>query len=60
MKVSEFKRRIEAIGCVLIRNGANHDIYRSPITGQIFPVSRHGGQEIPKGTLKSMEKKAGL
>jgi mRNA interferase HicA len=60
MKVSEFKRRIEAIGCVLVRNGANHDIYKSPRTGQMFPVPRHGSQEIPKGTLKSMEKKAGL
>ena len=60
MKVSEFKRRIEAIGCFVKRHGSNHDIYYSPKTGQMFPVPRHSSQEIPTGTLKSMEKKAGL
>lgn len=60
MKVSEFKRRIEAVGCYIKRHGANHDIYFSPKTGLMFPVPRHGSHEIPQGTLKSMEKKAGL
>jgi mRNA interferase HicA len=46
MRVSEFKRRIEAIGCFVKRHGSNHDIYYNPKTGQMFPVPRHGGQEI--------------
>lgn len=60
MKVSEFRRRIESIGCFVKRHGGRHDIYYSPLTGEIFPVSRHGSEEIPKGTLLSMSKKAGL
>ncbi|MFT4072797.1 MAG: type II toxin-antitoxin system HicA family toxin [Dysgonamonadaceae bacterium] len=60
MKVSELRRRIENIGCYVTRNGANHDIYYSPVTGLKFPVSRHMSQEIPLGTQRSIEKSAGL
>lgn len=60
MKVSEFRRKIENIGCYVQRHGARHDIYFSPKTGETFPVSRHSGEEIALGTLKSMSKKAGL
>lgn len=60
MKVSEFRRKIEAIGCFVKRHGARHDIYYSPMTGETFPLSRHASEEIPLGTLSSMSKKAGL
>lgn len=60
MKVSELRRRIEAIGCYITRNGSNHDIYFSPITSMKFPVSRHMSQEVPIGTQRSIEKSAGL
>ncbi|SHE57217.1 type II toxin-antitoxin system HicA family toxin [Dysgonomonas macrotermitis] len=60
MKVSELRRRIERIGCYVTRNGANHDIYYSPITDKKFPVSRHMSEEVPIGTQRSIEKSAGL
>jgi len=60
MKVSEFKRKIEKLGCYVLRHGARHDVYFSPKTGQTFPVSRHDNEELPTGTLMSMSKKAGL
>ena len=60
MKFSELRRRIEAAGCFIVRNGANHDIYFSPITGLKFPVGRHMSEEVPKGTERSILRKAGL
>ena len=60
MKVSELVRILTKAGCYLYRNGANHDIWFSPITNQTFPVPRHGSQELRDGTLKSIKKMAGI
>jgi predicted RNA binding protein YcfA (HicA-like mRNA interferase family) len=60
MKVSELRHELEKAGCFIQRHGANHDLYYSPITRLIFPVSRHISQELPKGTERSIRKKAGI
>lgn len=44
----------------LVRNGANHDIYQSPITGKLFSVGRHAKEEVRTGTLKGILKDAGI
>lgn len=44
---------------ILIRNGANHDMFYSPITGKKFPVARHT-KDIPIGTLNLILKDSGL
>jgi predicted RNA binding protein YcfA (HicA-like mRNA interferase family) len=41
MKRVDLIRTIEAAGCVLVRHGSKHDIYRNPTTGEIQPVPRH-------------------
>ena len=41
MKRVDLIRTIEAHGCVLIRHGAKHDLYRNPATGVSQPVPRH-------------------
>lgn len=60
MKYSELERKLKAAGCYIDRPGKNHDIWCSPITGKRFPVPRHKTQEVPKGTLQSIERDAGL
>lgn len=60
MRYSEVERMLRAAKCRIEREGSNHCIWYSPITGQKFPVSRHKEQEVPKGTLKSILKAAGL
>ncbi|MGD1894262.1 MAG: type II toxin-antitoxin system HicA family toxin [Cyclobacteriaceae bacterium] len=32
---------MEKAGCILVRHGAKHDIYRNTITGATQPVPRH-------------------
>ena len=41
MKRTDLIRKVEAEGCVLIRNGGKHDWYRNPVTGASQPVPRH-------------------
>lgn len=60
MKYSELEKEIKQIGCYILKEGANHTIWFSPITGKKFPVSRHKTQEVPTGTLKSIRKAAGI
>ena len=60
MKYSELIKILENTGCYVKRNGGNHDWYYSPKTEQNFPVGRHKTQEVPKGTLNSILKKAGI
>jgi len=59
MKYSEFYKLIESAGWT-IKKGANHYKYVHPGFDYFIPVGRHPAKEIPKGTLDSMMKKAGL
>ncbi|MDO8952572.1 MAG: type II toxin-antitoxin system HicA family toxin [Draconibacterium sp.] len=60
MKFSELRNILEKAGCYIKRHGSDHDLYYSPKTGKIFPVGRHQSKEVPKGTLKSIFKQAGI
>ena len=41
MKRRDLIRKIERMGCVLIRHGAKHDWYQNPETKICQPVPRH-------------------
>lgn len=60
MKVSEMKKLLKQIGCRKIMDGANHEIWYSPITDRKFQVPRHQSQELPTGTEKQIRKESGL
>jgi len=60
MRYSELEKELKRIKCKVLREGANHCIWYSPITGKRFPVSRHKTEEVPTGTLKSIKRDAGL
>ena len=60
MKYSELEKMIKQSGCYILKEGANHTIWYSPITGQKFPVGRHRTEEVPMGTLKAIKKAAGI
>ena len=60
MTTAELIRLLKKNGCCLVRNGANHDIYQSPITGKLFSVGRHAKEEVRTGTLKGILKDAGI
>ena len=41
MKRIDFIRELVQAGCVLLRNGGRHDVYRNPANGSQAPVPRH-------------------
>lgn len=60
MKYSELEKLLRKAGCTIVREGKNHTIWYSPITGKQFPVGRHKSQDVKSGTLKSIKDAAGL
>lgn len=60
MTYGELKRQLKKSGCWILREGGNHEIWYSPITGKQFPVGRHTKEEVPRGTLNSIKNAAGL
>ena len=50
MKRKELIKKINSVGCVLIRHGNRHDLYINPKTGKKQPVPRH--DEIDENLAK--------
>lgn len=60
MTSSDLIKELKANGCYLKRMGkGDHQIWYSPKTGKTFPVP-HPKKELAIGTLKSIQKSAGL
>lgn len=60
MKVSELVKQIKKIGCYKVKEGANHEIWFSPVTGKQFTIPRHYSQELKTGTENNIRKDSGL
>ena len=60
MTYGELKRLLKKNGCYLHHQGANHEMWYSPITGNQFPVGRHNKEEVRPGTLSKIKASAGL
>ena len=60
MKYSEIKKVLKKHGCCKQSEGANHEIWYSPINNTIFPVGRHNNKEIPTGTQNAIFKQSGI
>jgi predicted RNA binding protein YcfA (HicA-like mRNA interferase family) len=62
MKYNELHRLLRKIGCYPVsgKQISGHPAWFSPITGRYFPTSHHGGEEVKKGTLKSILNESGL
>ncbi|HQP96868.1 MAG TPA: type II toxin-antitoxin system HicA family toxin [bacterium] len=57
MKRKDLLKRIASAGCVLVRHGSRHDLYRNPNTGKKQPVPRH--DEIDENLAKHIIKELG-
>ncbi len=61
MKYNELAKRLRRIKCFDTGEQANgHPLWYSPVTGKVFKMSNHGSREVPKGTLISIMRDAGL
>jgi hypothetical protein len=60
MKYSEIHRKLRKAGCVVVKNGSRHPIWRSPITGRLFETSYHESEEAKTGTKRDIEIRSGV
>lgn len=56
MKRADLIRKLEALGCLLVRHGGRHDWYRNPKTGvsQAVPRHRDVNEFLAKHILKKL------
>jgi len=56
MNRRELIKRLERDGCILVRHGRRHDLYKNPATGQAEAVPRHNDVKelLAKKILKSL------
>jgi mRNA interferase HicA len=58
MKRQALVRELEAAGCVLLRHGKRHDLYRNTSNGRQAPVPRH--REIADTLCAIIRRQLGL
>jgi len=56
MKRKDLIKRITASGCVLVKHGSRHDLYKNPVTGSKQPIPRHNeiDELLAKHILKEL------
>ena len=60
MKVREIIRAIEDDGWYLVRTRGSHRHFKHPSKPGLVTIAGHPGVDMPKGTLNSVLKQAGL
>lgn len=60
MTIAEFIRSIKKQGIKFKEQGARHDIYYNPATGDEAEIPRHQSQELKTGTKERILKDLGL
>lgn len=56
MKRKELIKKLSGMGCVLIRRGGRHDLFKNPATGKQQPVLRHSeiDEHLAKHIIKEL------
>ncbi|MBR5042789.1 MAG: type II toxin-antitoxin system HicA family toxin [Bacteroidales bacterium] len=60
MTVNELKRLLRNYGCYELSHGKEHDVWFSPVNEARIRIPRHQSVEVPRGTLFSILKQAGI
>jgi len=56
MRRKDLVKRLSDAGCVLVRHGHRHDLYKNPATGKKQPVPRHNeiDESLARHILKEL------
>jgi predicted RNA binding protein YcfA (HicA-like mRNA interferase family) len=52
MKRNDLTRHLEKLGCIFIREGGNHTIYKNPANGRMTSIPRH--REVKENLVKKI------
>jgi predicted RNA binding protein YcfA (HicA-like mRNA interferase family) len=55
MKYRELAQRLNRLGCEFVRQApGSHEIWRNQANGNFTVIPRHGGRDLPTGTLRAI------
>ncbi|HDN79130.1 MAG TPA: type II toxin-antitoxin system HicA family toxin [Chloroflexi bacterium] len=61
MKYRELTKRLEELGCEFVRQAAgSHEIWWNPANKKFTVIPRHGGRDIPLGTIRAILRQLGI
>lgn len=55
MKYKDLTRRLRQIDCEFLRQASgSHEIWQNSANGNFTVIPKHGGRDIPKGTVRAI------
>jgi len=55
MKYKDLTRRLRQLDCEFLRQAAgSHEIWRNPANNNFTVIPKHGGRDIPNGTVRAI------
>jgi predicted RNA binding protein YcfA (HicA-like mRNA interferase family) len=61
MNYKQLTRRLRELGCELARQApGSHEVWRNPANHTYTVIPKHGGRDIPIGTLRAILRQLGI
>jgi predicted RNA binding protein YcfA (HicA-like mRNA interferase family) len=61
MNYKQLTKRLRELGCEFDRQSAgSHEVWWNPSTQKLAIIPRHGGGDIPMGTLRAIVRQLGI
>jgi len=61
MNYRNLTRRLSQLGCEFLRQASgSHEVWWNPSNEQFTVIPRHGGRDLPAGTLRTILRQLGI
>lgn len=61
MNYRQLTRRLRELGCEFVREApGSHEVWWNPANQQFTIIARHGGRDLPTGTLRAILRQLGI
>ena len=61
MNYRQLARRLRRLGCEFVRQASgSHEVWWNPANRQFTVIPRHGGRDLPPGTLRTILRQLGI
>jgi predicted RNA binding protein YcfA (HicA-like mRNA interferase family) len=61
MNYRKLTRRLRQLGCEFVRQApGSHEVWWNPTNEQFTVIPRHGGRDLPPGTLRAILRQLGI
>ena len=61
MNYRQLTRRLRKLGCEFVRQApGSHEVWWNPATNKFTVIPKHGGRNLPAGTLRAILRQLGI